>query len=109
MSNNNFYPEVLEFGKQNNETNDADKLVDLIKEHLVGTSRNADKLLNLLQTYKEALNKDLEPLSGEAGASASSSSDSSGSGDDTGNKGGDEQSGGGDEFGISGDDLNLNL
>lgn len=109
MSNNNFYPEVLEFGKQNNETNDADKLVDLIKEHLVGTSRNADKLLNLLQTYKEALNKDLEPLNGEAGASASSSSGSSGGGDDTGNENGEENPGGGDDFGISDSDLDLNL
>ena len=106
MANNNFYPEVLEFAKPNNEADDADKLIDLIKEHLVGTSRNADKLLNLLQTYKEALNKDLESLSGEAGASSSSSSsDSSSSEDENMNN----EGGGGDDFGISDADLDLKL
>jgi len=108
MANNNFYPEVLEFGKQNNETDDADKLLDLIKEHLVGTSRNADKLLNLLQTYKEALNKDLEIVAGDAGADSSSSSSSF---DENGGDNEDESGGGtgGDDFGISDADLDLKL
>ena len=108
MANNNFYPEVLDFGKQNNENEDADKLLEVIQEHLVGTSRNADKLINLLQTYKEALNKDLEVVNGESGANSSSGSSGGDYGnDDQGGEGG--EGGGGDDFGITDADLNLNL
>ena len=107
MTNNNFYPEVLEFGKLNNDTDDADKLIELIKEHLVGASRNSDKLLNLLQTYKDALNKDLEKLNGEGGASSSSGSYGGGS-DEGGGEGG--EGGGGEDFGLDiGSDTDLTL
>lgn len=108
MANNNFYPEALEFGKQNNENDDADKLIEIIQEHLVGTSRNSDKLLNLLQTYKDALNKDLEKISGDG---ASSSSFSGSSTDDNGDENSEGGGGGGtDDFGLDlGSDTDLTL
>ena len=112
MATNNFYPEVLEFGKQNNEEDDADKLIELIEEHLTGTMRNSDKLINLLQTYKDAINTDLQKVSGD-GASASGSSGSysdSGSGDEDGGesgRGGDNL--GGMDFGIGDDDADLTI
>jgi uncharacterized membrane protein YgcG len=88
-------------------TDDADKLIELIKEHLVGASRNSDKLLNLLQTYKDALNKDLEKLNGEGGASSSSGSYGGGS-DEGGGEGG--EGGGGEDFGLDiGSDTDLTL
>jgi len=103
MTNNNYYPEALEFSKYNTENEEADKLIDLIKEHLVGTSRNSDKLINLLQVYKNALNKDLEVVSGDSGATSSS-----GGGYDEGAT--DKDSGqGSDDFGVSDSDTDLTL
>lgn len=101
MTNNNFFPEALEFSKPNNESKDADKLIDLIKEHLVGASRNSDKLINLLQTYKAALNKDLEVVNGESGATSSSDNGSYSNNEDSNKDLGD--------FGISDSDTNLTL
>jgi uncharacterized membrane protein YheB (UPF0754 family) len=107
MANNNFYPEALEFGKQNNENDDADKLIEIIQEHLVGTSRNSDKLLNLLQTYKDALNKDLEKISGDGAASSSFSGSST---DDNGDENSEGGGGGTDDFGLDlGSDTDLTL
>lgn len=99
MTNNNFYPEVLEFSKINNENKDADKLIEMIKEHLVGTSRNSDKLLNLLQIYKAAINKDLESVSGKGGDNLSSSDISQPDSGDSKD----------DDFGISDSDTDLTL
>lgn len=93
MVNNNYYPEVLEFSKHNTkDDNSADKLLEIITDYLSNTMRNSDALINKLQLIKQAINKDLEQVSGNGSSSSSYSSgsdngdesekkDSSGSGD----------------------------
>ncbi len=73
---------------------------------MVGTSRNAYKPVNLLHTYKDALNKDLEKISGDGAASSSFSGSNT---DDNGDEN-PEGGGGNDDFGLDlGSDTDLTL
>ena len=105
MSENNFYPEVLELAGTNAEDNE--NMLNVITEHLTSMMRNSDKLLNMMKTFKAAVNKDIEGVDGNGasddggGSGDSSSSDNS----DDGGDGGD----GGDGLGDLGGDADLNL
>ena len=87
MSDNNYYPEVLEFS--NNDTEEVENLLKVINDHLIYTMRNSDKLLNVIQKYKEAVNKDLENIDGE-GASESNYESSSEESEEGSKEGGEE-------------------
>lgn len=101
MSENNFYPEVLELAGTNPEDNEA--MLNVITEHLTSMMRNSDKLLNEMDKFKKAVNKDIEGIQGDGasddgGGSSGSSSDDSGDGE-----------GGDDEFGDDDDSADLDL
>lgn len=100
MSENNFFPEVLEIS--GTEVEDTDNMLNVISEHLTATMRNSDKLLNLMKTFKAAVNKDLEGVSGEGSTDSSGSSSSS---DDDNSNG----SGSDDDLGLGSDDASLDL
>ena len=104
MSENNFYPEVLELAGMNDE--ETENTLNVITEHLTSTMRNSDKILNMMKKFKEAANKDLEGIdgSGASDASGSGSSSSSSDSDDNGDGGGE----GGDPL-ISDTDADLDL
>lgn len=102
MSENSYYPEVLELAGNN--TEEVENMLSVVSEHLTYTMRNSTSLLVNLQKFKNATNKDLEPVSGEGGDASSSSSTPTDSGNDS-----DQAEGeGGDDL-VSGDDFNLDL
>lgn len=105
MSENNFYPEVLELAGTNDE--ETENMLNVITEHLTSTMRNSDKLLNMMKTFKAAVNKDLNGIEGSGASDAGGGSSSSSSDDNT----GDDLTGdglGGDPLVSEGDaDLNL--
>jgi len=70
MIENNFYPEVLEITDTNKEN--IDDMLNIVSGHLTSTMRNSDKLLNIMQKFKEAVDKDLENITGEGAESSSS-------------------------------------
>jgi len=105
MNQNNFYPEVLEMIGTNEE--ETENMLTVISEHLTGTMKTTDKLLNVMKKFKAAVNKDLEGVDG-AGASSSSSSSSSSSDDSGGDDGlGDLGDGLGDIVGKGDEDLSF--
>lgn len=80
-SANNYYPEVLEFG--NNNKDEVDGMLEVVSDHLTSTMRNSDKLLNIMQKFKLAVNKDLESVNGEGSTDTSSRDTSSDSQENT--------------------------
>lgn len=107
MSDNNFYPEVLELAGMDDE--ETENTLNVITEHLTATMRNSDKLLNMMKKFKEATDKDLEGINGSGASDASGSGSAS---SDTGSGDGDNGDGfgdlGGDPLVGEGDD-NLDL
>ena len=95
MSDNNFYPEVLELVGTNIEEMDA-TIVSMC-EQLSSTMRNGTTLLTAMKKFKDAVNTDLTNVSGD---SADTSSTTSSSGDSSGT---DDTATGGE--GEGGDDL----
>lgn len=91
MSNNDFYPEVLELSGTEHE--DIDNMIASMTEHLGSTMRNSASLLKTMAKLKDAVNTDLAGVQGQAGDQASTTTSS---GDDT-------DTGG--EDGMSGDDI----
>jgi len=59
MSDNSFYPEVLEYTTTDEDTSQA--IVDTLKSHLVGVMKNTDMLVNVMKKFKLATNADLNP------------------------------------------------
>ena len=104
-ADNNYYPEALAFGSKNRE--EMGTMMDVLKSHLSSGIRNGTLLLRMMQEVKEAADKDLEGVNGDAADEASSSGYSGGdssSESESGDTGGDDGMGGmGD--GESGDDL----
>lgn len=59
MSDNSFYPEVLEYTTTDEDTSQA--IVDTLKSHLIGVMKNTDMLVNVMKKFKLAVNSDLSP------------------------------------------------
>ena len=59
MSDNSFYPEVLEYTTTDEDTSQT--IVDTLKSHLVGVMKNTDMLVNVMKKFKLATNADLNP------------------------------------------------
>jgi len=81
-SANNYYSEVLEFGDNNKD--EVDNMLEMVSDHLTSTMRNSDKLLNIMQKFKLAVNKDLENVTGEGSTDISSNNSSESSGEEKG-------------------------
>lgn len=100
MSDNSFYPEALDALGSDKELTES--TLSVIADHLAYTIRNSDSLLNAMQKFKVAVNKDLENVEGNGSEDTSSSSGSSDD-SDTSNDAGD----GGDGVISSDSDLDL--
>jgi hypothetical protein len=100
MSNNNFYPEVLELSLNNKE--EVDHVLNFINNHLVHTMRNSAQLLNIVSKFKEAVSKDIQNLNSEEPSMHESSSEPSDSSAEEGEEGEQERN---NDFG--GIDLDL--
>lgn len=83
MSNNNYYPEVLELSLNNKE--EVDNLLKFINSHLVHTMRNSTQLLNIVNKFKEAVSKDVQNLNTEEPSMTETSTKSSESESEEGN------------------------
>lgn len=93
MADNNYMPEVLEIAGTNRE--EIDSTLEALSAHLIATMRNNSKLMTIMKSFKEAVDKDLEmAFDGEDVAGGDSSS--SGSSDSTGE--GEDKGGGDDDF-----------
>ncbi len=101
MSDNNFFPEVLDISGV--DTEEVDNMLKMISEHLSSSMRNGTKLLKIMQDFKKAVNVDLADITGEGGEETTSDNGSSSS-EDT---GGLDDLGIGDETGGGEDDLDL--
>lgn len=98
MNDNSFYPEVLNLVGNNEE--DIENMLTVVTEHLTNTMKNSDKLLNIMQKFKEAVNKDLEKVTGDGSTDTSTGSSKTSTGENT------------DEFGldiVGKDDDNLDM
>lgn len=98
MSENNFYPEVLEFSTDNAE--EIEKTLGNITDHLVFTSKNTSQLFKSMEKFKQAINLKFSQVEGSAASPyASSPSPSYDSGSETGDESGEEE-GGGDDIDV---------
>ena len=79
MSDNNFYPEALDVFSGDKELTDSTLAV--ITDHLAYTIKNSDLLINIMQKFKVAANKDMENVDGDGAADSGSSSSSYDTGD----------------------------
>ena len=79
--NNNYYNEIFTISSENEE--DIENLLTSMVSHLTLTSKTGDKLFNIMQKFKLALNKDLANISGDAATEISSNSNSDTSGTDS--------------------------
>ena len=93
---NNYYTEALAFTSKNKE--DVDSLTEILTSHLSGGIRNGSLLLRMMQQVKDAANKDLDMVKGDAGDAVETGSSSSTADTD----GDDENS---EDADLSGDDL----
>lgn len=101
MGENNYYPETMTLF--NDDKEEVESMLNVITSHLTGTMRSSDKLLNIINKFKLAVNEDLKNIEGsgadEGSSSSSGSSDNSSESDNT-----DENS----DI-VSEDDFNLDL
>ncbi len=74
MAENNYYPEVLEFINDDDEA--REKMIELLKDHLLGIMRNTDHFLLTMRKFKKAINADLNEE--EDSSISTSSSEESG-------------------------------
>jgi len=63
MSENNFYPEALEISGDSKD--DVENMLQVITTHLTSTMRNSDVLINKMQQFKLAVNKDISKIEGD--------------------------------------------
>ncbi len=101
MSENNFYPEVLDLAGSDLEN--IDGMISSMTEHLSSTMRNSASLLSLMEKFKKAVNSDLAAVTGD-GAETAEASTSDSSDTDAGDEGG----GGGDDL-VNPDDESLSF
>lgn len=82
-ADNNYFPEAMKI--TNTSKKEVEVFMTAIVGHLTGTMSNSTELLTVMQKFKDAVGKDLAPISGEGGESSSSSAGSGG-----GDEGGDD-------------------
>jgi len=63
MSENNYYPEVLDLLKVDDE--EIESIMNSITTHLVNVNKNSLDLMSIMKKFKEASNKDLEDIKSE--------------------------------------------
>lgn len=76
MAENNYYPEVLEFINDDDES--REKMIELLKDHLLGIMRNTDHFLLTMRKFKKAINADLNEEEDSSISTSPSSSEEGG-------------------------------
>lgn len=107
MSENNFYPEAFDIADIGDEN--SDKMLEILSTHITSVMSNSTNLIDLLQKFKLAANKDLARVDGAGAESTMSTASSSSS--DWGSGSSDDGSGGegGDDKVTSDDDTSLDM